>query len=71
VLHQAAAFHDSYLGNTVTNLHTHLVTANRTAIALTTFTAFDDLCVYLWTAQSWTATRTRLSTTAAAALLVT
>ena len=43
---------------------------SRTTISLTTFTAFDNFCVYLWPAQSWTATRTRLSTTAAATLFV-
>jgi hypothetical protein len=70
VLHQAAAFHDSYLGNTVTNLHTHLVTANRTTIALTAFAAFDDFSVHLWSAQRWSATGTRFSTPPAATLLI-
>jgi hypothetical protein len=47
-----------------------LVSANRTTIALTTFTAFDDFSINFWSAQCWTATRTGLSTTTAATLLV-
>jgi hypothetical protein len=70
MLHQAAAFHDRYLSDSVTNLHTHLVSTDRTTIALTTFTALDDFCVNFWSAQCWTATRTGLSTTTATALLV-
>jgi hypothetical protein len=70
MLHQAAAFHDSNLGDSVSNLHTHLVTANRTTIALTAFAAFDDFSVHLWSAQRWSATGTRFTSTAATALLV-
>jgi hypothetical protein len=70
VLHKAAAFHDRYLGDSVTNLYTHLVSANRTTIALTTFTAFDDFSINFWSAQNWSATGTRFSTTTAATLLV-
>jgi hypothetical protein len=50
VLHQAAAFHDRYLGDSVTHLHTHLVSTDRTTIALTPFTTLDDFCINLWSA---------------------
>jgi hypothetical protein len=70
VLHQAAAFHDRYLGDSVTNLNTHLVTTNWTAIAFAAFATLDDLCIYLWSTQSWSATGTRFTSTATTALFI-
>jgi glycerol-3-phosphate acyltransferase PlsY len=40
------------------------------AAALTAFAAFDDFSVHLWSAQRWSATGTRFTSTAATALLV-
>jgi hypothetical protein len=56
VLHQAAAFHDRYLGDSIANLHAHLVSTDGTTIALSSFATFDDFCVYLWSAQHGSAT---------------
>jgi hypothetical protein len=48
-----------------------LVPTDRTAIALTTFTAFDDFSINFWSTQDLTATRPRFSATTATTLLVT
>ena len=57
VFHQAAAFHDCYLSNSITNLYTHLVPTDGTTIAFTSFATLDDFCINLWSAQHGSATR--------------
>jgi hypothetical protein len=47
MLNQAATFHDCHLGDAITNLYAHEVSTDWATIALTTFTAFDDLSIHL------------------------
>jgi hypothetical protein len=72
MLNQASAFHDRCLSNPVTHLNTHEITPNRSTIALTTTTAFDDLCVQFSCVTQWAviATTRRLAASTAATLLL-
>ena len=45
VLNQTAAFHHRYLGEVVTNLNSHEVTTDRSAVTFATFAAFNNGCI--------------------------
>ena len=47
VLNQAAAFHDGHLSDAISDLNTHLITADRATIALAALTALDDFGIHL------------------------
>ena len=70
MLDQAAAFHDCHLGDSITNLHTHEVATNWSTIALTTFTALNDLGINLCRITNRAIARTGTATPTTTALLL-
>jgi hypothetical protein len=70
MLDQAATFHDCHLSDSITHLYTHEVTANWSTIALTTFTALDDLGINLCSITNRAIARPGATTPTTTALLL-